>query len=139
MNNKICLIFLMSYYFFLYEICPKLSTYDKKIFIGLSSVIPNWHILMTKTSDIVVVIKAKPGTVKLQFLVKWLLVESMLPRFFYYQYQCFPTFFGSKHPYLVIKIFGGNPSWFSRFKDQGIVTIEGTPCTSSRHPSGIQN
>ena len=48
--------------------------------------------------------------------------------------QCFPTFFGSRHPYVVLKIFGGTPSRFNRYKDQGIVTIGGTPVTCSRHP-----
>ena len=33
------------------------------------------------------------------------------------------TVFGSRHPYLVWKIFGGTPSWFNRYKDRGIVTI----------------
>ena len=32
--------------------------------------------------------------------------------------QCFPTFFGSRHPYLVLKIFGGTPGRFISFKDQ---------------------
>ena len=54
--------------------------------------------------------------------------------FWYGIYQCFPTFFGSGHPNLVLKIFGGTPSWFNRYKDQGIVTIGGTPGTSSWHP-----
>ena len=49
--------------------------------------------------------------------------------------QCFPTFFGSQHPYLVIKIFWGTPSWFDRYKDKGILEFGGTPGTSSRHPS----
>ena len=48
--------------------------------------------------------------------------------------QCFPTFFGSRHLYLVFKIFGGTPSWFNRYKDQGTITIGGTPDTSSLHP-----
>ena len=45
--------------------------------------------------------------------------------------QCFPTFFGSRHHYLELKIFGGTPSWFNRDKDQGIGSIGGTPCTST--------
>ena len=48
-------------------------------------------------------------------------------------WQCFPTFCCSRHLSLVIKQFGGTPSWFNRYKDQGIVTIDGTPGTSSRH------
>ena len=47
----------------------------------------------------------------------------------------FPTFFGSWHPYLVLKISDGNPSWFIRYTDQEIVTIDGTPGTSSQHAS----
>ena len=34
-----------------------------------------------------------------------------------------------------MKLSGGTPSWFIRYKDQGIVTIGGTPGASSRHPS----
>ena len=30
--------------------------------------------------------------------------------------QGFPTFFGSRHPYLVVKVFGGTPSWSHRYK-----------------------
>ena len=51
--------------------------------------------------------------------------------------QCFLTFFGSQHPYLLLKITGSTPSGFIRYKDQGIVIIggtPGTPGTSSRHP-----
>ena len=50
--------------------------------------------------------------------------------------QCFPTFFCSRTPYLVMNIFGGTPSWFDRSKDQGIVTLGDTPGTSSLHPCG---
>ena len=49
--------------------------------------------------------------------------------------QCFPTFFSSRHPYIVLKISSGTPSWFIRYKDKGIVRNGGTPNTSSRHPS----
>ena len=49
--------------------------------------------------------------------------------------QWFPTFFGSRHPYLVLKLSGGTPSGLIRYKDQGIVIIGGTPGTSSWHPS----
>jgi len=38
-----------------------------------------------------------------------------------YLVQCFPTFFGSRHPDLVFEIFGGTPGWFNRYKDQGEV------------------
>ena len=31
--------------------------------------------------------------------------------------QCFSTFFYSRHPYLVLKIFGGTPGWFIRYID----------------------
>ena len=48
--------------------------------------------------------------------------------------QCFPTFFDSQHPYVVLKIFCGTPSWFNRYTNQGIVAIGGTPDTNSRHP-----
>ena len=41
--------------------------------------------------------------------------------------QCFPTFFCSRHPYLVLRIFGDTPSWFKRYYDRGIVTIGCTP------------
>ena len=44
--------------------------------------------------------------------------------------QRFPTFFGLRHPYLVLKIFGGTPSWLIRYKDQEIVIFGGTPGTS---------
>ena len=40
--------------------------------------------------------------------------------------QCFPTFFGSRHPYLVMKIFSGTPRCLNRYKDKGIVIIGGT-------------
>ncbi len=40
--------------------------------------------------------------------------------------QCLPTFSCSRHPYLVIKIFGGTPNWYYRYKDQEIITIGGT-------------
>ena len=33
-----------------------------------------------------------------------------------------------------MKTFGGTPSWFNRFKDQGIITFGGTPGTSSKYP-----
>ena len=49
--------------------------------------------------------------------------------------QCFPTFFGSRHPNLVLTISGGTPGWFLRHKDQGIEIVGGTPGTFSRHPS----
>ena len=49
--------------------------------------------------------------------------------------QCFPTFISSRHPYLVLQVFCGIPIWFNRYTDQVIVTIGGTPVTSSRHPS----
>ena len=29
-----------------------------------------------------------------------------------------PTFFGSRHSYLVLRVFGGTPSWSNRYKDQ---------------------
>ena len=48
--------------------------------------------------------------------------------------QCFPAFFDSRHPYFAMKIFGGTPSLFDRYKDQGVLTFGGTPGTSSRHP-----
>ena len=54
---------------------------------------------------------------------------------FVFLYQCFPTFFGSRHPYLVLKVFGGTLGWFIRYKYQGIVTTGSTLGTSSRHPS----
>ena len=42
---------------------------------------------------------------------------------------------GSRHPYVVLKIFGGSPNCFFRYKDQGIATIGGTPGTTClRHP-----
>ena len=47
--------------------------------------------------------------------------------------QCFPTFFGSRHPYLELKLTGIS-SGLVRYKDQGIEIIRGTPGTSSRHP-----
>jgi len=50
------------------------------------------------------------------------------------QLKCFPTFFGSWHPYLVMKIFCGNLSLFHRYKEQVILKIGGTPGTGSRHP-----
>ena len=49
-------------------------------------------------------------------------------------HQCFPTFFGPRHPYLAFKIFGGTLSLFNRYNGQGIVTTGGTPGNSSRHP-----
>ena len=33
--------------------------------------------------------------------------------------QCFPTFFGSQHPYLVLNRTAGTASWFIRYKGQG--------------------
>ena len=48
--------------------------------------------------------------------------------------QCFPTFLDSQHPYLVLNIFGGTPGWFLRYKDQGIVTIGGTPGPGAAAP-----
>ena len=33
-----------------------------------------------------------------------------------------------------MKMFGGTPSWFDIYKDQGILTSAGTPGTSSRQP-----
>ena len=45
--------------------------------------------------------------------------------------QCFPTFFGLQHPYLVFKIIGGTSSLFNRYKYQGIVITSGTPDTST--------
>ena len=48
--------------------------------------------------------------------------------------QCFPTFFGSRHPYLELKLSGASSSGFIRYKDQGIKISRGTPGTSSRHP-----
>ena len=54
--------------------------------------------------------------------------------------QCFPTFSCSRHPYSEMKIFGGTPSCYNWYKDQGIVTIGVvTPGTSSRHPSVPRN
>ena len=47
----------------------------------------------------------------------------------------FQPFFGSWHPYLALRGFGGTTSWSYRYKDQGIVIFGGTPGTSSRHPS----
>ena len=47
--------------------------------------------------------------------------------------QWFPPFFGSLYP-KDIKIFGGIPNCFSRYQDHRIVTIAGTPGTSSRQP-----
>ena len=52
-----------------------------------------------------------------------------------FRIQWFPTYCGSRHPYFVLKISGGTPSWFIRYKDQGIIIIGGTPGTSSWHPS----
>ena len=46
----------------------------------------------------------------------------------------FPNLFCLRHPYSVLKIFRGTPGKFNRYKDQGKVTIGGTPGTSSRHP-----
>jgi len=37
--------------------------------------------------------------------------------------QCFTTFFGSWHNFLVMKIFGGSPSEFNRYKDHEIVAF----------------
>ena len=54
----------------------------------------------------------------------------------YFQNQWFPTFFGSRRPYLVMKIFGGTPSCFNRYKDQGIVITGGTSGTSHGNPVG---
>jgi len=39
----------------------------------------------------------------------------------YVLYQCFPTFFGSRHPYILMMTFRGTPRWFNRYKDQGIL------------------
>ena len=47
--------------------------------------------------------------------------------------QCFPTFFGLQHPYLILKTFGGTgytPWWLNWYKDRGNVTIGGTPDNS---------
>ena len=49
--------------------------------------------------------------------------------------QCFPALFCSRHPYLVLKIFGGTPGWLIKSEDQGIETIGGIPGTNSRNPS----
>ena len=38
-------------------------------------------------------------------------------------HRCFPTFFDSRHPYVVLNIFGSTPNWFNMYKDQGIFTI----------------
>ena len=48
--------------------------------------------------------------------------------------QCFTTFFYLRHPYVVLTIFGGTPSWLNRCKDQGIVTFGDTPDIILRHP-----
>ena len=40
--------------------------------------------------------------------------------------QCFPTYFGSRHPYLELKLSGGTPSGFIRYKYRGIEIIRGT-------------
>ena len=40
--------------------------------------------------------------------------------------QCFPTFFGARHPYVVSKVLGG---CFFKFKDKGIAIIGSTPGT----------
>ena len=48
--------------------------------------------------------------------------------------QCFPTFFGSRHPYVILQIFDGTPGWIFKYKNQGIATIGGTPGTCLRHP-----
>jgi len=69
------------------------------------------------------------STLKIQLYVK---ISSVLS--FIGLGQCFPTFFGSRHPYLVMKIFGSTLSLFHRFKDQVILKIGGTPGTFSRHP-----
>ena len=45
--------------------------------------------------------------------------------------QGFSTFFGSRHPSLVLNIFGGTSNWLIRYKDQLIITIGGTPGPSS--------
>ncbi len=44
-------------------------------------------------------------------------------------------FFGSQHPCLVIKIFGGTLIWYNRYKFKEILTIG----TSSWHPSDPQS
>ena len=53
--------------------------------------------------------------------------------------QCFPTFFVSRHPYLVLIGFGGTPRWSNRYNDQGIVIFGCTPGSSSRHPSVLRH
>ena len=39
-------------------------------------------------------------------------------------------FLGSRPPYLVMKVLGGTPCWFYRYKEKEIVIIGGTPGTS---------
>ena len=56
-----------------------------------------------------------------------------------YLHQCFPTFFGSWHLNLVLKVSGGTPSGFIRYKDQWVVIIGDTLGTSSRHPSVLRH
>ncbi len=54
--------------------------------------------------------------------------------------QCFPTFFGSRHPHKVMKIFGGTHSQLIRSTDQGMIAIGGTyPDISSKYPSVPQH
>ena len=48
--------------------------------------------------------------------------------------ECFSTFFGPRHPYLVLNLFGGTPSLSN---DQGIVTTDGISGTSSWHPKCV--
>ena len=48
--------------------------------------------------------------------------------------QCFPAFFGLRHPYKVKLEFGGTLRWLDGSKEQGIVKIGGTPGISSWHP-----
>jgi len=35
--------------------------------------------------------------------------------------QCFPTFFGSRHPNVEMNMFGGTPSWFNRHTYRAVV------------------
>ena len=55
-----------------------------------------------------------------------------LPIFAYM--KVFPNLFGPRHPYIVLKIFGGTPSWFNWFNEQRIETTGRTPGSSSRDP-----
>ena len=69
------------------------------------------------------------------FLIHWSEKKEDFSNDVHFVEEGFPTIFCSRHPYLVLQVFGGTPSCFNRFKDRGIVTIGGTPVTRSRHPS----